>query len=597
MRVALATQPIRIQCNETKKMNLSAPFQHVFSWLRNNLGLVVLMLLVFFIYVPSLKGEFIIDDIPFIRDNPYIRDISHVSRFFTKGVWENSANEISNEPVYRPMNLVPMMLNHALWGNNPFGYHIFLLLLHLANIGLVYALIRKVVAGSATAAMIGAAIFALHPARVESVAWISGGIDPLVAFFLLAAMLGHRSFIDSLKTQSADFETAGHAKQNERRYAWRYFGLSVICFQLALWSKEVAFIFPLVVVAHDLIYRRKIHWPTVLVHALIITGYLIARSLVLTQAGQVSAIDFSHIYRVIDFALGYSEMLVLPTHLPFYIQPPEHAVSSVLGIVSVIVMTMLATFSWRSFNDGQGGLRKKQDFTFSIVWMAGFFWPAILLAFYTDGFYAGRYLYIPSAGLAMLVAIFYDGVTAAYPRLTNPILASCAVLVAFYSFVTWKEIPVWHDAGTIYGRIAQVAPENAVGFLGLGQFHLNRGKYAAAEKDFQLALQKAKTTGLREEALVALGTINGINNNLSQSEAYLQEAIQINPNNSNAWAGLGNLAWIRQRPEEAIIYYEKALSFGPTNYEAALNLALAYDQTGQSQRAEMMRQQAAAMHH
>jgi hypothetical protein len=224
-------------------MNLSAPFQHVFSWLRNNLGLVVLMLLVFFIYVPSLKGEFIIDDIPFIRDNPYIRDISHVSRFFTKGVWENSANEISNEPVYRPMNLVPMMLNHALWGNNPFGYHIFLLLLHLANIGLVYALIRKVVAGSATAAMIGAAIFALHPARVESVAWISGGIDPLVAFFLLAAMLGHRSFIDSLKTQSADFETAGHAKQNERRYAWRYFGLSVICFQLALWSKEVAFIF------------------------------------------------------------------------------------------------------------------------------------------------------------------------------------------------------------------------------------------------------------------------------------------------------------------------------------------------------------------
>ena len=562
--------------------------QHSFiSWLRNNLGLVVLLLLVFFIYVPSLKGEFIIDDIPFIRDNPYIRDISHVSRFFTKGVWENSAHEISNEPVYRPMNLAPMMLNHALWGNNPVGYHIFLLLLHLANIGLVYALIRKVVAGSATAAMIGAAIFALHPARVESVAWISGGIDPLVAFFLLASMLTHRSFIDTPNNKPADFK-------NKK---WRYFGLSVICFQLALWSKEVAFIFPLVVMAHDLIYRRKIHWPTVFMHTLIIVGYVIARSLVLTQAGQVSAIDFSHISRVIDFALGYSEMLVIPTHMPFYIQPPEHAVSSILGIVSVIVMAMLAAFSWRSFNDGQGVLRKKQDFAFSVVWMTGFFWPAILLAFYTDGFYAGRYLYTPSAGVAMFVAIFYDSVNAAYPRLKNPILATCTLLVAFYSFVTWEEIPVWHDAGTIYGKIAQVAPENAVGFLGLGQFHLNRGDYAAAEKDFQLALQKAKAIGLRQEALVALGTINGINNNLAQSEAYLQEAIKINPNNSDAWAGLGNLAWIRERPEEAISYYEKALSFGPTNYEAAINLALAYGQTGQSQRADMMRQKASAMRH
>ena len=572
--------------------------QHsLISWLRNNLGLIVLLLLVFFIYVPSLKGEFIIDDIPFIRDNPYIRDISHVSRFFTKGVWENSAHEISNEPVYRPMNLAPMMLNHALWGNNPVGYHIFLLLLHLANIGLVYALIRKLVAGSATAAMIGAAIFALHPARVESVAWISGGIDPLVAFFLLGAMLAHRSFIDNLKTQPSSLETTGGTEKSEWRYPWRYFGLSVIFFQLALWSKEVAFIFPLVVVAHDLIYKRKVHWPTLFMHTLIVLGYIVARSLVLTQAGQVSAIDFSHISRVIDFALGYSEMLVLPTHLPFYIQPPEHAVSSVMGIVSVIVMGMLATFTWRSFNDDQAGLRKKQDFAFSIVWMAGFFWPAILLAFYTEGFFAGRYLYIPSAGVAMLVAVFYDSVTEAYPRLKNLILAGCAMLVAFYSFITWEEIPVWHDAGTIYGKIAEVAPENAVGFLGLGQFHLNRGDYAAAEKDFQMALQKAKATGLREEALVALGTINGINNNLPQSEAYLQKAIKINPNNSDAWAGLGNLAWIRERPEEAISFYEKALSFGSTNYEAAINLAIAYDQTGQSQRADMMRQKAAAMRH
>jgi protein O-mannosyl-transferase len=557
--------------------------QYLTSWLRNNLGLVVLLMAAFFIYAPSMSGDFVIDDIPFVRDNPYIRDISHVTRFFTKGVWENSAQEIKNEPLYRPMNLVPMLLNHALWGSNPVGYHAFLLLLHLANTCLVYALIRKVVAGSAMAATIGAAMFALHPARVESVAWISGGIDPLVAFFLLGAMLAHRSFIDSLKNKPAD-------RSNKK--AWRYLGLSLICFQLALWSKEVAIIFPLIVVAHDLIYRRKIDWPTVLLHAMVVAGYLIARSLVLAKAGQLSAIDLSHFSRVIDFVLGYSEMLVLPAHIPFYIQPPEHSVSSALGIVSAIVIAMLAGFCWRSFDTG-----RRKDLAFSVVWMIGFFWPAILLAFYTDGFYAGRYLYIPAAGVAVFVAVFYDYMNTAYPRLKIPIMVSCALIVASYGFVTWKEIPAWHDDGTIYGRITEVAPENAVGFIGLGQFQFNRGDYVAAERNFLLALQKAKTPELRVESMVVLGTINGINNNLDQSESYLQEAVKIDPGNSEGWSGLGNLAWIRGRPYEAISFYEKALSARPNNYEAAMNLAIAYDKTGQSQRGDLIRQQAAAMSH
>jgi tetratricopeptide (TPR) repeat protein len=140
-----------------------------------------------------------------------------------------------------------------------------------------------------------------------------------------------------------------------------------------------------------------------------------------------------------------------------------------------------------------------------------------------------------------------------------------------------------------------VAPENAVGFIGLGQYHFNREEYAAAERNYLLALQKAKTPQLRVECLVALGTIEGINNNLAQSESYLQEAVKIDPKNSDGWSGLGNLAWIRGQPYEAISFYEKALSIRPNNYEAATNLAIAYDKTGQPQRADLIRQQASAM--
>ena len=157
------------------------------SWLRQHFAFLALLLVSFIIYLPSLSGDFVIDDVPIIKDNPYIRDSSHIASFFTKGVWENSAFEINNESMYRPMNLVPHLLNHAIWGNNPVGHHVFLLLLHLTNTCLVYVLLRKLVAGSAMAATFGAALFALHPTRVESVAWISGGVDPLVTFFLLGA--------------------------------------------------------------------------------------------------------------------------------------------------------------------------------------------------------------------------------------------------------------------------------------------------------------------------------------------------------------------------------------------------------------------------
>ncbi len=541
------------------------------SWLRHHFALLALLLVSFLIYLPSLSGDFVIDDIPFIRDNPYIRDVSHVARFFTKGIWENSVLEDSTGAMYRPMHSVYLLLNHAIWGNNPVGYHVFLLLLHLANTCLVYVLIRKLVTGSAMAATIGAAMFALHPTRVESVAWISGGVDPLVTFFLLGAMLAHLSFVESKKQ-------------------WRYLALSLFCFQMALWNKEVAIAFPLVVVAHDLIYRRKIHWPIASLHTVLVVAYLIASSLVLGESGRWTYLDLTQLSRVIDFLLGYSELLVFPAKVPFYLQSPGHSVSSALGIIGAIVIVTLAGFSWRAFDPD-----RRKSLIFSLVWMIGFFWPAVLMAFYGEGFYFARWLYVPAVGVAVFTAVFYDHINVNYPGLKIPLVASCVLIVSLYGFVTWKEIPAWRDNGTIYGKIASLAPESDGGFSGLGQFYLLRGDHVAAEKNFLLALQKAKTPRGRVDALVALGTIHGMANNPAQSERYLREAVRINPGSSEAWTGLGNLAWMLKQADEAISHYEKAVSIGRANYEAAMNLAMAYEETGQSERGALIRQQAATI--
>ena len=543
--------------------------------LRTHFALIALLISTFVIYAPSLGGGFVLDDGPFIKDNPYIRDASHITRFFSKGVWENSAVEVNSEPLYRPMSQVPMLLNHAIWGSNPVGYHLFAVLLHLVNACLAYLLIRKLLAGSITAATIGAAIFALHPSRVESVAWISGGVDPLVSAFLLGALLAHLSFVNA----------ARNGKE------WRYLALSVLFFQLALWSKEAAIAFPLIAVAYSLIYKKKIHWPSVFLHSGVVFAYLVSRYLVLGETGKWGLIDLSHVSRPIDFALGYSELLVFPAQIPFYLQPPEHSVSSVLGILAAVVIFAMAGFSWQAFDQN-----RKRVLAFSLSWVVIFLWPAVLLAFFTEGYYAARLLYVPSIGIAVFAAALYGHLRETYPNSRVPLLASCILLVSYYGFCTWRGIPSWHDEETIYGKIARLAPESDGAFNGLGRVYFSQGNYAAAEKNFLLALQKAKAPNNRLNALVTLGTIQGMSNNFAQSERYLKDALEINPENSEAWAGLGNLAWLQSQPYQAISFYEKALAFRPGNYEAAMNLAMAYEKVGQLERGALIRRQATPIH-
>lgn len=539
------------------------------SWLRQHAALLALLLVSFMVYVPSLSGDFIIDDVSSIRDNPYIRDSSHIADFFTKGVWANSAIESNTASLYRPMYLLITLLNHALWGNNPTGYHVFLVLLHLANVCLVYALIRKLVSGSTTAAAIGAAFFALHPAKVESVAWISGVTDPSAAFFLLGAMLAHCLF-----------------RENQKK--WRYLALSLLCFQLALWSKEVAIIFPLMVVAYDLIYRRKIDKLTLSLHIALVMAYLLARSLALEASGEWAAVNISQFPQAVDRLLGYSELLVFPAHIPFYLQPPA-SVSSVWGIIGGIIMIALAVYSWLTFNADN-----RKAALFSLCWMTLFFWQAILLAFYARGHYAARFTYVPSIGMGIFMATCYAHVMVSHPKLKIPTIGAVALVVFLYGVGTWKEIPAWHNDEAMYEKMANLLPESAAGFIGLGKFYFEHENYAAAEKNLQLALQKNQSVLERVDVLVILGIMQGMASNYSLSERYLREAVQLNPKASEGWSSLGNLAWIKGEYYDAIAAYEKAIFFKPRNYEAAMNLAMAYEKVGQPERAALVRQQAEA---
>jgi tetratricopeptide (TPR) repeat protein len=225
----------------------------------------------------------------------------------------------------------------------------------------------------------------------------------------------------------------------------------------------------------------------------------------------------------------------------------------------------------------------------TIVWSLGLAWTAVMMMFYLEGYFSARFLYAPLAGMALAAALLYDQLIAARPALQKPVLAVCGVLLVAYGAVTLRQIPLWHDDVAAYQGVTKAAPEGTVGFLNLGYILMGKGDSAGADQNFQMALQNAHIARVRAEALVALGTLAGMNNDLPRSAQYLNEAAQIDPRSSPAWTGLGNLAWMQGQIYEAIPLYEKALAINPRNREAASNLANAYDQTGQHEREAALR--------
>src|SRR5919198_1470565 len=195
------------------------------------LEVLLLTLAVFACFLPALGSQFVLwdDDMNF-TDNPSYRGLaaSHLRWMFTT----------LHGGHYQPLSWVTLGLDYTLWGMNPTGYHLTNLLLHAMNAVLVYRLIVALVPGvGARAAVVGALGFAIHPLRVESVAWATERRDVLSGFFFLATVGCYlRANPDS------------HADGGSRR--WMHVALAV--YVLSLLSKAITITLPAVLFILDI---------------------------------------------------------------------------------------------------------------------------------------------------------------------------------------------------------------------------------------------------------------------------------------------------------------------------------------------------------
>lgn len=382
------------------------------------------------------------DDFAQIVNNETLLEPGAWGRAFTTHVWA-FAPESAEARYYRPVFTLTLLVLRRIAGLQPWAWHAAALLLHLGAVAALWHVLKRL-SGSAVAATLGALLFAIHPAKAESVAWVSGLTDPTAALLGLSAVA---------------------CWQRERR------ALAASLFALALGSKETAIVFAAFPVALAAEQRR---WRegalTAALWGAIAAAYLLLRAQVIGSVAPRIG-DAGGPSTAFDLVGTYGEHLVLPLRSAL-----THPLTPHLGWA----VAAFAVFGLASAWAGRAR---------PLVWMGGLFLLPVLdvSLLQPDMLVQDRYLYLPSA--CWLGAAGW-GLAELDRRRPGPLAGSVAAVVA----VAWvallsAHLPGWRDNRAVWERATEVAPDSGRAWLNRGIDLENAGALVDAEACYVRALE------------------------------------------------------------------------------------------------------------
>ena len=348
------------------------------SWLERQQNrhrlLIPLLAANFLIYFSALKSHFSFDDLPLIVTNPFLRDWRHLFTVLGAG---------------RAVRGFSFMLDYALWGLDPAGFHFTNLLLHVAGVILFYLLLVQIL-GRTRLPFLAALIFAFHPVNSEAVLGIAHRKELLAMTFLCLSFFSY-------------------LRWGQR--AWGL-GLSLLAYGLALLSKQVALALPALLLARELILPRKElsparrFWPLLLYLLLPALAFLL-KFQDFRLFGRFQPVDFAEAryYQILATSLQtfptYLRLALFPMHLTVDYNVPlassPWALGPALGVATLAGLVLLILLL----------ARKKPVLAFGLAWYLINLGP-VLNFIPANAFLAERYLYIPVAGVCLVLAGFLE---------------------------------------------------------------------------------------------------------------------------------------------------------------------------------------------
>lgn len=541
---------------------------HRWAWLLALLAAVA-------VFANSLHGDFILDDRFMIEDNPRVHSWQYVPDYFTEGVWHNSGFSDFSEihgVYYRPLHLLLLRITHAAFGSNTFGYHVVNLLLFLANIVLVYFLVRKLLerAGQRDdlAAAAATLIFAVHPTHTESVAWIAGATDPLAFLFALAALLFYMA----------------HVERNQRNT----FIASVVCFSLGLLAKETVIVLPVLFVAYNVLFKHPVFPARLWTFIAVALIYFVVRSYTLGGSVAINP-QLSGFWSLIEFVAAYVKLLLVPWPLNYYFYAQPGTAASIPEIIVWWAITLAASICIARY------WRQEPLVAFGAIWIVVTLAPTLVWAFNEFPVFAVRYLYPPTIGLSLIAA---RGIQ--YSRIRWPAITAGLVIAIVFSYgsLTVVKNRDWQNEERFFISALAVPTHfdevYAAPLALLGKHYFERNMPDAAIRYFAEA---EKIGGLQTRVFCNenIGLIYGERGDYARSTEYYLRAYRLKPNKSSVLVGLGNNAYATKDLQQALRYYTLAYEADVKNRSASYNLSLVYAALGDIAKANYYRQIAASI--
>ena len=539
------------------------------------------------VYAPTLGNGFVdFDDQTNLVENPYFRSLGPraLAWMFTHV-----------EGHYIPLTWLSFAIDHQLWGMNPAGYHLTSLLLHLANTVVWYLILIRLLRSAAVAgapdswrerlaAACGAAAFALHPLRVESVAWATERRDVLSGLFVLLTIHSYLAAHGAPRERSARVPVA----------ALCWYALSVL-------AKPVGMTLPLVLVVLDVYPLRRL---TSVRAALGRDRAVLIEKVPFVVIGLATAVvegiaesRLDTFYTLAEHGVGgrvgqafyvlafYVAKTIAPFRLsPLYPIPVGWQLWRTDVVVATIAVVAVTALLVRA--------RARHPWALA-AWTAYVVLLAPVLGFAQAGPHlaADRYTYLATLGFAAVLAgalsaVGRRGAARAYRAAYAATIAWLAVLAV----LTWRQVGVWHDSVALWETAVRVDPECYVCRNNLGNAFLRANRVDDAVVHFRAALAIQPGDA---DAYANLGNVAERAGRAEDARREYERALAIDPLHASAQTNLGRLLLADGEIDEAVSRFESALRREPMLGEAHLNLGVALLRRGDLDAAERALRRAA----
>lgn len=506
---------------------------------------LVIILATLAAYWPVFSAGFIWDDDAYVTQNTLLAAPGGLSQIWFSAHFQSQ---------YFPLVYTTLRFEYALWGLNPLGYHVVNVCLHITNALLVWALLRRL---ALPGAWLAAAVWALHPVQVETVAWVTELKNTESTMFYLLAIFAWLEFCKG-------------------RGLWFYI-LALALHLLALFAKTTACTLPAALLLVLWLKNEPVNWRRIFqtlpflllgfsmgllsvwwekhlgnyVPKFHLLGGPLDRLLIATHALWFYA---GKIFWPADLTFSYPRWEINTGNWQQYLWP-----AACLGVAVVVWLYRRRL--------GRGLVAALIFFVAALSPMLGFI-P--LYTFYFS-YVADHYQYLACLGLIVLAvglaAYFFE--TVAWPGSHRLKTALACLLLLGLGVLTWRQCGIYRNAETLWIDTIKKNPRSWMAHTNLGRLLVQQGKYEEAEAHYRAAL--AVYSG-EESIHYNYGNLLAKTQRFDEAITQYHEALQLNPGKPETHNNLGFVLNKQHRTDEAIAEYERAIFYQPDYADAYYNL-------------------------